>query len=330
MSRPPAALSTRHTIRRVIQIAGSLIAGAIFVILLARQDWRQALASLRAMPVWTLPLVLVLLFSGLALNALRWHLLLRSQGVPISFWLTLKIVVSGQFASNFLPSTIGGDALRIVCILPLAEGTPGGRVLAAGSVVLDRALNVAAMLTYLPFAWWVFAPLGGVATAGGGGALLALPGGAELKSWLKKQILNPAQRAFQFWRRRPLILAAAFLVAWLSILVVFVGVWVLARNLGLPVSLVDVMAVSALVYLVTLLPISVNGYGVREVAVTALYVQLGATIEQAAMLALTTRVLTLVETLPGALWVSQVLATAALGVDGAPPAAGAAWTEERP
>jgi hypothetical protein len=68
-----------------------------------------------------------------------------------------------------------------------------------------------------------------------------------------------------------------------------------------------VMGVSAAAYLITLLPISVNGYGLREFTVTALYMQLGATLEQASTLALVMRFFSLFETLPGALWLTQII-----------------------
>ena len=67
------------------------------------------------------------------------------------------------------------------------------------------------------------------------------------------------------------------------------------------------MGINVLTYLLTLLPISVNGYGVREVAMTTLYMQLGASLEQASTLALITRFFMLMETLPGALWLPQIL-----------------------
>jgi uncharacterized membrane protein YbhN (UPF0104 family) len=60
-------------------------------------------------------------------------------------------------------------------------------------------------------------------------------------------------------------------------------------------------------YFLTLIPISFNGYGVREFAMASLYSRLGASTGQAAMLALITRFFMLVETLPGALWISQLM-----------------------
>jgi uncharacterized membrane protein YbhN (UPF0104 family) len=97
----------------------------------------------------------------------------------------------------------------------------------------------------------------------------------------------------------------SLLISWLSLLVVFLGVWILARGIQMPVSLLDVVAVSVIVYLLTLLPISVNGYGLREIVVTTLYLRLGASLEQASTLAIVTRFLSLAATLPGALWLHR-------------------------
>jgi uncharacterized membrane protein YbhN (UPF0104 family) len=112
---------------------------------------------------------------------------------------------------------------------------------------------------------------------------------------------------FAIWLRHPLIVLLALAISWLSIFVVFLAIWVIAWGLGIPVALYQVMGVTAVTYLLTLLPISVNGYGVREVAITTLYIQLGATLEQSSALALITRFLMLLETTPGALWISDTL-----------------------
>jgi uncharacterized membrane protein YbhN (UPF0104 family) len=87
----------------------------------------------------------------------------------------------------------------------------------------------------------------------------------------------------------------------------FLGVWVISRGLGIQIALYQVMGINVLTYLLTLLPVSVNGYGVREVAMAALYMQLGATLEQASTLALITRFFMLLQTLPGVVWLPKIL-----------------------
>lgn len=285
-----------------IKTAGSLLSSGLFIWLLARQDWVLIWSHLRRLPGWLWPVCLGLVVSGMMCNAWRWHILLKAQSVPMPFGDVVKTVFAGAFASNFLPSTIGGDAFRI---LSLARFT--NRTLSVASVVVDRALNVLAMLSFLPFAWLSFGmPF---APAAGGhrlpaGAAAVLPGRV---SGFIRRVLQRLKEAFSAWLRRPGYLVAGLLVSWLSIVVVFMAVWLIARGLGMPVALYQVMGVSVITYLVTLLPVSFNGYGLREVTVTALYTALGSSTEQAATLALVTRALMLFETLPGALWLSQIL-----------------------
>jgi uncharacterized membrane protein YbhN (UPF0104 family) len=73
----------------------------------------------------------------------------------------------------------------------------------------------------------------------------------------------------------------------------------------------QVMAVQTVTYFVSQLP-SINGYGFREGAYTTLYTALGATLEQASTLALVTRFISVIATVPGALWLSKSVTDVAL------------------
>jgi len=193
-------------------------------------------------------------------------------------------------------------------------------------VVVDRGMNVLAMLTILPFAFYTFGasfnlfhPQGRL--PGLEQNLPVIAGILVFLARLKDRFLQTAG----VWLKKPSSLFLAFVISWWSIFVVYLGVWLLALSLGIPVQLYQVMGVSTATYLITLLPISVNGYGLREFTITALYMQLGATLEQASTLALVTRFFSLVETLPGALWLSQIVPssdeTAVTGVETPTPAA---------
>jgi uncharacterized membrane protein YbhN (UPF0104 family) len=181
----------------------------------------------------------------------------------------------------------------------------------AASVVMDRLLNVLSFFVTLPFSFITFgAQLLALLKFGqvAGGAIMAaafVPAEKKKPSW--KQTFIDVKEALVLWRSRPWQLALAFVISWLSIFVIFLGVWVIARGLGIHVALYQVMGINVLTYLLTLLPVSVNGYGVREVAMTTLYMTLGASLEQASTLALITRFFMLIETLPGALWLPQIL-----------------------
>jgi uncharacterized membrane protein YbhN (UPF0104 family) len=87
----------------------------------------------------------------------------------------------------------------------------------------------------------------------------------------------------------------------------FLAIWTLATGLGITVSLAEVAGISAITYYLTIIPLSINGYGIRELAIVGLYTQLGSTTEQASALALITRFVFMLVSLLGVIWVGKVL-----------------------
>jgi glycosyltransferase 2 family protein len=85
---------------------------------------------------------LALPFSYLLL-ALRWQWLLRTHGIDPGFWDVFRLTWVGLVMNNALPSSIGGDAVKAVCI---SRRTPGKRVAAVMTVLMDRALGLVALL----------------------------------------------------------------------------------------------------------------------------------------------------------------------------------------
>lgn len=294
-----------------IRAAGTLLSGGLFVWLVARQDWVSVAVHLKKMPIWTVLLATLLILCGQFANAWRWHVLLHSQRIQAPLIKIIHIVFAGAFASNFLPSTIGGDALRVLSIIQYTED----RALGISSVVIDRVLNVIGMLFFLPITAVVFGAnvLEWLATQAmglaGATCLPLLMVSQKAKYFWKQSLQQPVQKTLKLWLSQPLALFFALIISWISVLVVFLGIWVNAQGIGISVNFYQVVAISALVYLLTLLPVSINGYGVREVAVTALYMRLGASLEQATTLAIVTRLLSLLSTLPGAIWLSALLAS---------------------
>lgn len=285
----------------------TIISTALFIWLIERQNWGLVLASAANIPWWGFLVgfgCYLVVQSG---NTLRWFVLLRTQDVSIRYPDALKIVLSGAFASNFLPTTIGGDAVRAVAIFRYTDR----KTIALGSIMLDRMLNIFAMFCYLPVAWSVFGDLtklpgfenlhfGALAT--GAAAILPENLWKTVKNFLRK-VFN----ALKIWANRPQAFILSILVAWITALFSMSSMWIIGSQIGIQVSFIQVMAVTAVTYVLTSLPISVNGYGVREFVITVMYTALGATAEQASALALVSRFLMILATTPGAIWLSRTL-----------------------
>jgi uncharacterized membrane protein YbhN (UPF0104 family) len=118
--------------------------------------------------------------------------------------------------------------------------------------------------------------------------------------------------AFQIWASRPWAFVYAFLAAWPSNLFPMAATYLIAHQLGMNVSFWQVIGVQTATYFISQLLPSINGYGVRETAYTTLYAALGASLEQASTLALVTRFITVLATVPGALWLSRSVTDVAL------------------
>lgn len=76
---------------------------------------------------------------------LRWHLLLRSQGLMLHLHHTLRIVAMGAFFATFLPGSAGGDIVRGVYIY---QASHGRRTSALLSIFIDRLIGLTAFVVF--------------------------------------------------------------------------------------------------------------------------------------------------------------------------------------
>lgn len=97
-------------------------------------SWSEAIPDPTAHTFAWLAGALVLTFLGVVLSAARWSAVLAALGQRPPFRRLVSLYFAGQFMGNVLPSTIGGDALRVS---RLARETGDGPTIFA-SVVLER------------------------------------------------------------------------------------------------------------------------------------------------------------------------------------------------
>jgi len=98
------------------------------------QAWQQA-------DVWLIGVAIMLQFAGVVLSAAKWGVLLQARGQPQPYRWLLGAYLAGQFANNFLPTTIGGDALRVTQL----GRRLGSYSQASASVFLERLTGFLAL-----------------------------------------------------------------------------------------------------------------------------------------------------------------------------------------
>ena len=287
-----------------IRWLGTIVTMGLFIWLISGQKWDVVLQKATGISPWAIAAAVLCLIATYAFNTLRWCSLLWTQNVKISFWQAFRMAWAGVFASNFLLSTIGGDSFRMVGILRYTERKSIG----IGSIMLDRIINVLAMTCLLPVPFLVF----------GGPLLSGTLHPAVLTVYVPEGLRKLFERffpkvagVFQVWASRPSAFVYAFLAAWPSNLFPMLATYLIAHQLGMNVSFWQVMAVQTAAYFISQLP-SINGYGFREGAYATLYTALGASLEQASTLALVTRFISVISTIPGALWLSKSVTDVAL------------------
>jgi hypothetical protein len=245
----------------------------------------------------------------------RWHTLLRAGGVAIPFRQTLRVTFAGLFSSNFLPTTIGGDVVRLAGVIQLKYDA----AICAASLIADRLVGMAGMAMVLPFG---LPPLLQQNAAAWHCALAAVPSNKESRAgrWLKKawakgiELFQRIIGSLKLWLKQPKALAVALLFTWVHMFCFFTIIQLLLGGLNDHLSFWLIGGLYSLVYFVTLIPISINGYGLQEVSMTLVFSSMGnATMSSGLTMALLFRTLAMLTSLPGAFFVSDLLSAAKSG-----------------
>jgi len=250
-------------------------------------------------PLWLLA-ALILIMAGYALCGLRWAWISQGLGIEVSRRRKIRLYFLGMFASLFLPSTIGGDVVRGI-LLAKGEGRAGMGLTAAASVILDRVNGLYALLLVLtgsmamvtlPTVWW-WSWLTLVA-----GMWLAMPLLPRLAGWLPERLaklksLPLRDKYFQrmWWQSMPLSFLFQLIIIQAHVLL---GI---AVGLQMPWPAYAVMV--GLVAVVAMLPISLNGFGVREAGYVGFAAYFGGDQAAAAAMAALWVIVLALSSLPG-------------------------------
>ncbi|MBI4700402.1 MAG: flippase-like domain-containing protein [Deltaproteobacteria bacterium] len=275
--------------RKLLRIGIRLLGPALLVAVLLRIEDPSALgATLRGASPLLLALAVALNSLNLHCKVLRWQALLRTRGVSYPLGRAWKAFLASVYLGMLTPGRVG-DVLRIQYVrrdvgMPYAEGL--------AVVVMDRfcdiyvllgfvAIGVARLATVLSGAL-AYVTWGGVAVVALAPVLLFVPGLAErlmgalygrLTKGREPAGLHRFLVALRAQVGRSLWWAVALTVV--AFLVNYLQGWIMGRALGLSLAFLDVVSLMAIITLLSLLPISVSGVGVRELFLALVFPALG-------------------------------------------------------
>jgi glycosyltransferase 2 family protein len=248
------------------------------------------------------------------IGAVRWWILLRAAAVESRFRYAARAFAIGTFSNTFLPTSIGGDAARAWAVAP-----PGrGLVESLTTVALDRLLALVGMMIVawagfaadpanvprrasVLLAWITAGAVVGIGVALVGHRMRSLRWFAARLPARLGEFAGRVGAALGLYRRSLRVLAVSLALSIAMQLLLVANVYLMARAISVDVPFTVLAVVSALVVVVTLLPISIAGVGLREGAFVVLLAPLGVKTTDATLVSvLVTTVLT-VASLPCAL-----------------------------
>jgi uncharacterized membrane protein YbhN (UPF0104 family) len=293
-------------------------------------DWSGLVPEWKPSTFAWLAIALVLTLVGVVLSAVRWRQVLHALDLHAPLPTLTNLYFAGQFVSNVLPTTIGGDVLRIsrlakrtgdaapVFASVALERLTGWLVLPVLTLVglaVDselRGLGQATRLALLAAAITLVGLVLILVAAGNSrlGGRFRGPAGAPENGW--RRFIDAIHFAVGRLRGRPGAAASTIAAGFAYQFVLVVAAAAAARAMGIDVGFAALLAFYPVVLMTQVLPIGIAGLGLRESAIVILLTPLGVPAEQALGLGLMLYLLNVAAGLAGgpAFAVGQRTATA--------------------
>jgi uncharacterized protein (TIRG00374 family) len=304
----------RRTVRATATLA---FTGLCLWYIVARIDLRETADVLRDARIGLLLLALAILILALVPLAWRWQKLLAARGVHDRVPWLLRAYFVSYTAGQVLPTSLGGDAMRI---FETARRHPGSTGPVAGSVLLERGLGGVATLLLGAIGFllaigrydvgaylWLELAIA-AATVVLGVALFSRRARRPLRRLepllARVRLARPLgglYRGLHGYRDHPGLVAAmlALTVAVQSLRIL--TIWLTGEAAGVDLSPLPYFVMGPMFFLVMLAPFTVNGLALREAFFVSFLGQLGVDADKAFATGFLYFLLTLALSLPGAL-----------------------------
>jgi uncharacterized protein (TIRG00374 family) len=332
LSRDTSTRPPRRIARKLLLLAKAVITALLFWALLTRTPFEELASRMRGVDLTAVAASVAVLFMLTVTTAIRWKIVLRRLGAEARFVSLWHYVMVGGFFNQFLPSGMGGDIFRIWYVR--RSGTSIG--LAVASVVVDRMLGLLALFVVvvlgLPYLLEAAeeGPIRNLMLLMA--AALALCIAAFLRMDLLVRNLRRIPGMGKFERmggrvrrlldgvERTAAKTRSMLRAWpdgsaaiaLSLtnqVVVGLVVLTLARGVGDGLEVLAAVFIFPYVFLLSMLPISFSGWGLREGAMVVAFALVGMPAASALTVSILFGLCALAASLPGGLlWMRSHLA----------------------
>jgi len=270
-----------------------IISLGLIIYLVSEADPRKILEIFRRITtlrgMFLLVSAFLLTFAAIYLMSLRWKILLKGYGLRLSLSRLYGFYLVGLFFNNFLPTSIGGDVVRIYKVVNEIED----RSVGFASVIIERIMGIAATLfmaiialflisqefksprlLYTSISLFVLISLFFLVIIRNRPFMLLLRFFDKFTIFKIGEKLNKLLEAIHYFKDRRRILAYVFIFSLMSQSAIVFMNYMLARAFDVDVSLSMLFMVIPVSFVLTMLP-SINGLGVRDLGFVSLLGRVG-------------------------------------------------------
>lgn len=294
-------------IKKIFSFLRIIIALALCYYLLRTIDVRASFDIMKQVNLWFFALSMLLFFIFLLICNWRWKILLDARDLRFSFGYLLKVYFVSWFFNNILPTTVGGDVLRIAYTVKKDEYTGKPRRSTALAVTLiDRFIGfiglfffacLASAMLYLVKSsknqYLLFVIIGFIALVI---MLLSMfsDRAHRVFSWIFARIklfnlgekLKRAYQEIKDFREAKVQLMYSFLLS-LLVQVSLALVWfACAIGISVKTSVLYYFLYIPIIGVLTMIPVTIGGLGLRENLFVSLFSAHGMTTAQAGAISL--------------------------------------------
>ncbi len=309
---------------RALTILKIVVSLGLIAFVFSRVPLAEVGSQLASATPWLLLAAFAAYLLAMTLNAVKWQILLRAQGIRIPFPALLRFQFIGFFFNNLPSATGAGDVMRGYGLARYTDRTAD----AAVSVIVDRIIGLTAYMATAALAALVAVNFTGHGELRGieGVAIVALLVlGLALGVLLSRRLrgligrlfaLRPlaplaplwerVSEAFNCYRFRYRALLAAFGVALLGIACTTLVNWLVSQSMGGAMLLVYILLFNPLIALVLMIPISVGGLGLSQGVYPFFYGLVGVPAGHSLAVSLLMNLIAILASLPGGMLWFQV------------------------
>lgn len=260
---------------------------AIVTFILYKLDFSAVWQTMLGANISLLAAALIMQLLSQTVAAYRWYLIMDFMKFPFAFGFYFKSYFKGSLFNQVLPTSIGGDAYRVAEVATKAKDTQENAVKEAFyGVFIDRVVGLVGLLLLNLFANLFHADLlpDGVFMAINVIILSALVGLVVLAGIHKFEVFNRTKITRLFYQlserfrliyKTPKRISQQLGLSVLIHLFSMIAIFGIGHSLGINEPLVTYLLLVPPAILLTILPISFAGWGLREGALIGLFLLIG-------------------------------------------------------